>query len=387
MKRLTAVLTTAAAACLAGACSTVEGTEARPVLGVEAREAKAATPVKAEEVALAAPEGAIRYSAAIEAFAEVPLAFKSAGYVDDVLRRSGADGRMRIVQAGDAVARGTVLARVRETEYRQRVSQGRARLSEAEAGLEKARRDLDRARLLFASESLTRPDLDAAQAAFDAGRARVDAATADLELATTSLHDTALVAPASGILLERRVETGSLAGTGTVAFVLGDVSAVKARFGIPDAMLASLTPGERIDLVVEALAGTGFEGRVTKIAPAADPQSRVFDVEVTIPNPDGRLRPGMIGSVAVGARRAGVAAEVPTLPLTAIVRSTGGAGDYAAFVVERRGDADVARLRPVQLGEVIGNAVAVTGGISPGERVIVTGASLLVDGETVRLIP
>ena len=73
MKTLTVVLSAAAAACLAGACATVEGTEARP-----------ATPVKAEEVTLAAPESTIRYSAAIEALVQVPLAFKSAGYVDDV---------------------------------------------------------------------------------------------------------------------------------------------------------------------------------------------------------------------------------------------------------------------------------------------------------------
>jgi RND family efflux transporter MFP subunit len=377
MKQLTVVLTVAAAACLAGACSTVEGTEARP-----------ATPVKAEEVTLAAPEGAIRYSAAIEAFAQVPLAFKSAGYVDDLHRRAGADGRMRVAQPGDRVARGTVLARVREADYRERVNQAQARTAETEVGVEKARLDLERARTLFASESLTKPDLDAAQAAFDSGRARLDAAKADLELAATAMRDTALVAPSAGILLERRVEAGALVGTGTVGFVLGDVSAVKARFGIPDVMIASLTPGERIDLVVEALSGTSFEGRVTAVAPAADPQSRVFDVEVTIPNPDGLLRPGMIGTVSVGARRgAGLAVAVPTLPLTAIVRSDTRSGGYAAFVVERQGNTELARLRTVQLGEVIGNGVAVTDGIARGERVIVTGASLLADGEAVRLIP
>jgi len=277
---------------------------------------------------------------------------------------------------------------VRETEYQERVRQGRARAAEAEASLEKAKLDLERARALFASESLTRPDLDSAQAAFDAGRARVDAANADVELATVAMRDTALVAPASGILLERRVETGVLAGTGTVAFVLGDVTAVKARFGIPDSMIPSLTPGERIDLVVEALAGTRFEGQVTKIAPAADPQSRVFDVEITIPNPDGLLRPGMIGTVSVGVRGApGSPSALPTLPLSAIVRSAAGSGDYAAFVIERHGDTDVARLRTVQLGELIGNGVAVTNGVAPGDRVIVTGASLLMDGQSVRVIP
>jgi multidrug efflux system membrane fusion protein len=59
-------------------------------------------------------------------------------------------------------------------------------------------------------------------------------------------------------------------------------------------MIQSVTLGEPIDLTVEAVAGVSFEGRLRAIAPAADPQSRVFDVEVTIPNRDGRLRPGMM---------------------------------------------------------------------------------------------
>ena len=94
----------------------------------------------------------------------MPLAFKATGYVDDLLRRSGADGRFRAAQPGDRVTKGTVLARVRETDYRDRVNQGRARLAEAEASLVKARLDLERARTLFDAESLTKPDLDAAQA-------------------------------------------------------------------------------------------------------------------------------------------------------------------------------------------------------------------------------
>ena len=80
-------------------------------------------------------------------------------------------------------------------------------------------------------------------------------------------------------------------------------------------MISSLTPGERLGLVVDAL-GRNFEGTVTAVAPAADPQSRVFAVEVTIANPDGQLRPGMIGSISVGpraaSRRARTGSHAPT---------------------------------------------------------------------------
>ena len=351
-------------------------------------ETTAPRPVKAQAVTAAATTGSIRYSAAIEAFEQVPLAFKSSGYVEMILRRPGADGRPRVAQAGDVVTRGTVLARVREIEYREQVNSGRARIAETEAGLLKARLDLDRAKTLFAAESLTKPDLDAAQASFDAYQAKLSAATAEVELASTALRDTALVAPDRGILLERKIEVGSLVGSGTVGFVLGNITAVKARFGMPDSMIQALSVGEPIELVVEAIAGARFNGRVTAIAPAADATSRVFDIEVTIPNDDGRLRPGMIGTVAVAPGPASSAtAGRPAVPLTAIVRSTTGNGGYATFTIERRGDAEIARLRPVALGDVIGNTIVVENGLSVGERVIVTGATLVTDGEAIRVIP
>jgi RND family efflux transporter MFP subunit len=365
----------AAASVIAG-CSKAQGIEPKP-----------ARPVKAQAVAPGAAPGVIRYSATIEPYAQVSLAFKTSGYVDDLLTRRGADGRVRVAQAGDRVARGSVLARVHQVDYRERVAQGRARLSESAASLTKARLDLDRARTLFGADSLTKPELDAAQASFDAAQARVAASGSDIELATIALRDTELVAPAAGVLLERRIEVGSLVAAGTVGYVLGDLSAVKARFGIPDSAIGIVTAGQAIDVIVEAAAATPFAGRVTAVAPSADPQSRVFDVEITIPNAEGRLRPGMIGTVGIGGPRAAAAPLPLTVPLTAVVRAPGEAQAYAVFVVEQRGAAAIAALRTVTLVDVVSNGVAVLKGLSAGDRVIVTGATLLVDGERVRIVP
>lgn len=351
---------------------------------VEGEEAKAAPPVRVATVSEARAPGGIRYSATIEAYEQVSLAFKNSGYVEAVLQRRGADGRIRTAQPGDAVTRGAVLARLREGDYRERVAQGRSRLAESEASLTKARLDLERARTLFAADSLTKPELDAAQAAFDGAEARVRSARADLELAEITLRDCLLVAPMSGVVLERAVDAGSLASPSVVSFVLGDVSAVKARFGIPDSAIASIALGTGIDVTVEAIGAATFAGRLTAIAPAADPQSRVFDVEVTIANRDGRLRPGMIGTVELGA--AAAAARPLTVPLTAIVRSQEGVGQFAVFVIERQGAGEVVRARPVRLGEVLGNGIAVLDGLAAGESVVVSGATLLVDGAAVRVI-
>lgn len=361
---------------LATGCSRVEG-----------EEAKAPQPVRVVAVAPSAAPAGVRYSATIEPYERVALAFKTSAYVDYVLQRRGADGRMRTAQPGDPIAGGTVMARVREADARERVLQGRARLAESDASLTKARLDLDRARTLFDADSLIKPDLDAAQAAFDGAEARVRSARADLELAESALRDCVLTAPTSGVVLERAIELGSLASPSVAGFTIGDVSSVKARFGVPDSAIASIRLGDALGVVVEAMGAETFQGRLTAIAPAADPQSRVFDVEVTIPNGAGRLRPGMIGTVEIGAIAGAASAPPPlTVPLTAIVRSQAGVGQFAVFVVERQGDAEVARARKVRLGEVLGNGIAVLDGLRAGESVVVSGATLLVDGGDVRMI-
>jgi RND family efflux transporter MFP subunit len=372
MKMLCCVGTAAA---LTAACAKVEGNEPQPPV-----------PVRTGAVSMAPANPGVRYSATIEAYEQVALAFKTSGYVDYLLARRGADGRSRDVQPGDAIAGGTVLARIRQADALERVAQGRSRLAEADASSTKARLDADRARTLFAQDSLTKPELDAAQAALDAAEARVQSARADLALAESGLRDCTLVAPARGVLLARSIEVGTLASPGASALVIGDVSAVKARFGIPDAMLTAIALGDAIGVTVDAVDATPFAGRITAMAPAADPQSRVFQVEVTIPNREGRLRPGMIGAVEIRGRDAVAAVRPLVVPLAAVVRSRQQAGRFAVFVVDGRRGAEVARTRHVELGEVLGNGIAVTSGLAAGEAIVTSGAALLVDGQPVRVL-
>lgn len=373
-------------------------------------------PVQVAVVQRARAVQAARYSATIIPASQVPVAFKASGYVDTLLQVRDADRRARDLQQGDIVRRGDRLARVQQTDYRARVQQADARVAQATAAATKAKQDLDRAEQLFAVRSLTQPDLDAARAQHDAARAQLAAARADVDLAHSALRDTDLTAPLAGVVLEKRIERGTLAGPGSVAFVLGDVRSVKALFGVPDTIVRTLMPGAALTLVSDALPGRQFTGRITTISPAADTQSRVFGVEVTIPNADGALKPGMIATVQLDEAVKGASSSreaVMTVPLTAIVKSpagqggsggggpggaptsgaasTGAAADtlsgYAVFVVEQSGEKEIARARVVTVGDVVGNEIEVAGGLREGDRVITTGATLMKDGDIVRVIP
>ncbi len=349
-------------------------------------------PVRLQAAEAAGGSAGIRYSANITAKDQVSLAFKEAGYLREIMQARGVDGRPRDLHDGDRVEKGAVLARLRETEYENGARQARSSLAEAQATLLRAKQDFERAEALHSTQSLTQPEYDQAKSQLDVAQARTEGAQAQVQVAQTSLDDCALKAPFCGIITQSGLEVGQLVSPGTVGFVLADTTSVKAVFGVSDVMLAGLKLGGRLSVATESIAGVDFQGQISRIAPSADPKSHVFEVELTIPNADGRLKPGMIAALQVGgADRAPAAsdptASTPAVTLSAIVRSPSDPDGYAVYVVADEGGRPVARVRKVTLGEALGNSIAVTSGLKVGERVIVTGSTLVIDGDPVRIVP
>ncbi|HEY7481247.1 MAG TPA: efflux RND transporter periplasmic adaptor subunit [Gemmatimonadales bacterium] len=330
-----------------------------------------APPLPVTVSVVGAAEGAneARYGGAIKADASVDVAFKMSGVVDRITQVAGADGRTRTIQDGDRVRRGQVLAQLRQAEFRDQ-------LSDAEAGLQQAEADYERASQLYENRSVSKAEYDAAYAKYTAGRARQSQAA-------ISLADATLRSPIDGVILKRAVEVGSLAGPSAPAFTVADTRIVKVVFGVPDVVVADLKLGERLAIQAEAIPGEVLQGRITRISPSADPNSRVFEVEAALPNPDGRMKVGMLATLRLGdgAPDAGV-----FVPLASVVRPAGDSTGYAVYVVADSAQPR-AKLRRVTLGDVSGNQIAVREGLAQGERVIVRGATIVGDGQTVRVMP
>src|SRR5262249_14460098 len=153
---------------------------------------------------------------------------------------------------------------------------------------------------------------------------------------------------------------------------VADTSTVKVVFGVPDTALETLKLGATQAVTAEALHGAEVIGRITRIAPVADPKSRVFEVEVTLDNPKDELKAGMVASLKLGDATV-ASAPVAVLPLTAIVRSPGHPGAFAVYVL----DGTTAKLREVELGEFLGNQIPIRKGLADGEKVVVMGATLI----------
>jgi multidrug efflux system membrane fusion protein len=325
-----------------------------------------------------------RYSANIVPNAQVDLAFKSGGYVDTIRQVRGAGGKMRSVDIGDWVTAGTVLATVRQKDYLDALDQAKAQLSRAQAEYEHAKLQFDRTSNLYSTQSATKPEYDSAKAQNESTTAALSNAKAVLAEAQTALGDASLRAPFDGWITRRNVDIGTLAGPSVSAFTIADTRSVRAVFGVPDVAIDRIRVGRRQQITTDVFP-EAFQGHVSSVSPAADPKSRVYSVEVTIPNPRNQLKAGMIASLALPGEM--LPSTVLALPLSAVVRDPQRPKEFAVLVTDGAGDPVTVRARTVQLGDAYGNMIQVLGGIKAGERVITAGATLVRSGEQVRVIP
>lgn len=190
-------------------------------------------------------------------------------------------------------------------------------------------------------------------------------------------------APFRGWITARNVEIGSLASSGAAAFSLIDTHLVKASFAIPDVALGSVHLGSQYNVQLDALARPA-RGTVTAISQQADAKTHVFTVELTLPNPSDMLRPGMIGVIRLGASEPNPLHVV--VPLETIVRPSSQVNGFAVYVLEKRDGAVYARSRTITPGQTYGDSIEVLSGVQRGERIVSVGASLLTDGQMVRVI-
>jgi RND family efflux transporter MFP subunit len=342
------------------------------------------TPVRAAEVQTIDTGVGNTYSANIQPYQQVDLAFKSNGYLAGIRQVRDANGHARNIDQGDYVTKGTVLATVQPDEYQQKLDQAKAQLAKAQADHERATLSFGRVSALYKVGAATKPDYDDTNAQFQSTQAAVDNANASIAEAQIALGYCQLKAPFDSWVLKRNVDVGMLVGPATNGFTLGDTRSVKAVFGVPDTYIDKVKLGSPQTVTTEAVPGS-FPGHVTSISAAADPKSRVYSVEVRIDNPKNLLKAGMIASITIGAGQS--IGRVNVVPLTAVVRSPDNPNGFAVYLTEGIGDTVTVHTHDVTLGDTYGNNIVVLSGLTPQERVVTSGTNMIKNGQQVRVIP
>jgi RND family efflux transporter MFP subunit len=353
------------------------GASAAPEHAAQQAEAPAAA-VQVVPASTAALESAIEISGNLAPQARVGIAPKLGGTLDRVL-----------VNLGDRVAVGTVVATLDRGEIDAQVDAAaaavnvaKASLEAAEAALVNAGREVERARNLFEGGALSRAQLDSAEtqnraatAQRELGRANVVQAEAALRRAREVQRDATLRSPIPGVVVERNFDAGSLVGPGEKPVIaVADNRTLKLEAGVSELEAGRLKPGMAASLTVAALPGRSFEGRITALAPEIDLRNRHFRIEVRVANDDASLLGGMYAVARVVTSRAEQAVAVPREAV--FTRE----GRRMVYVVS----GDKVSAVPVTEGIADAGRVQILSGVSAGQQVVADARRQVAEGVKIR---
>lgn len=319
---------------------------------------------------------------------------------EEVTVSSEVEGKVEqvLVDVGDRIARGQPIVKVSPAELQLTYEQQRASLQQARARLgltgsgddlkdvsaaaevKKAAADLAdaeqkyrRAKALYEQGLLPRQSYDEAESRYNAARAAYDLSVQGVEnmraqlagsrastaLAQKKVNDSIIRAPFAGQVKERNVTQGQYLKVQTPVMVIVNVDPLRVKLKVPEKMAAWVSTGQEVTISVEAYAGREFRGKVTRINPSVDQQTRAFEVEALIENHDGALKPGFFVKASIPSSNVANALFVPQDALVYVY------GVYKVFVVE----GGRLKEREVKVGERAGEQVEIVEGISESERV------------------
>jgi RND family efflux transporter MFP subunit len=262
-------------------------------------------------------------------------------------------------------------------------------VQKAAAELAQAQQSFRRAEELQKRQLIPRQQLDDADATLRAKKAEyesalhsarnlssdIDAADAAMKLADREVRDTVIRAPFDGNVQKRLVSLGEYVKAQTPVMSIVRIDPLKVTAEIPERMAPWVQVGQAIELRVDAFPGKTLVGKVTRISPSVNTQSRSFAFEALVPNPDAALKPGTFAHVRLETARVD---RVLTLPYAALQYRY---GVNRAFVV----NGDHLAARELKVGDRIGDRIEVLAGVSAGDQIALTDVDRLSDGVKVRI--
>lgn len=289
---------------------------------------------------------------------------------------SKVDGRIDrlVVEEGDGVKAGDIVATLDTNELAAQVIQAEGNLLTAQAGLEQAELDLRRNDALAKQGAVSLQTLDTMRIKRDLALGQLRSAEGNMSLLTARLENANITAPRNGVVIKRFVQSGYYTKSGSAIVTLADTSSLLAKATVGEAQMQDIIIGSTVKVLVSALGNKEFSGVITRLSPAAASPSRTFTAEITIPNPQGELKPGIFANVStpVQARK-----NVIAVPESALVMKE---DQKTVFVVNAQG---VAQQSVLKLGYVGEGYAEVLAGLQEGDIIITAGHNKVKDGSVI----
>ncbi|MEM9301690.1 MAG: efflux RND transporter periplasmic adaptor subunit [Pseudomonadota bacterium] len=334
-------------AVLAG-CGGANGQEA---VSEEDEEAAVAVPVEVAAIERSTVFAAYEGTSTLEAEQEADVVAKAGGVILELL-----------VDEGDRVEAGQVVARIDRDRLEIQLKQAKAVLGKLESEFER----LDE---LSEKKLISRDAFDKVK--FDLEQQRASVELAELELSYTEVRS-----PIGGVISERLVKVGNLVELFSPLFRVDDFDPLLAVMYVPERELSTLALGQEARLNFDAVGDDYFMGRLERISPVVDPRTGTFKVTVEVDDPDPRLKPGIFGRVRIVHD---VHADALTVPREALIIEDRGAYVYVA-------DGDKARKVDLVTGYTTAGRVEVLQGLEDGEYVVTSGKGSIGDGTLIEVI-
>jgi membrane fusion protein (multidrug efflux system) len=334
------------AALLLGACQSEQASEAE-----NSEEETAPVPVETGVPVRGDVYAMYTGTAPIEAFAEA-----------DVIAKVGGEVRELLVEEGDDVSKGQILARLDGERLR-------LELNESEAKLRKLQRDYERNVDLQAKGLISDGD-------FEKIKYEMEALEAAFNLASLELDYTQIRAPIDGVVARRFVKLGNTISEGDALFKVTSLEPLVAYLHVPEREYRNVDPGQPVGIEIDALAGETIVATVSRVSPVVDPQTGTFKITVEIVDEQRRIKPGMFGRIGVVYD---VHEDALQIPRSAIIEDQGAA---SVFVIE----GDHAVRRTVETGYSNKGMVEIIRGLQDGEQVVTVGQASLKQDSRVNVI-
>ncbi|MER9583410.1 efflux RND transporter periplasmic adaptor subunit [Mesorhizobium sp. M0276] len=322
-------------------------------------------PVKVVEIAQAHDTRTLSYSGSVRARTESALAFRVNGKITE-----------RLVDIGQHVASGDVLARIDPIDYDLSVKSAQAALDAADRQVETSELARKRAEQLFDKNFAPKSQLEQATLAYDQAVATRDSARSTLAQARNQVGYTDLKADRDGIVTAVSADVGQVVGSGSPVITVAVDGEKEVLIAVPEMEIAEFKPGKVVKAGFWSDDALALDGKVREVSGSADPQSRTFAVRVSLPN-DPRVLLGMTASIEASAANE---RQLVSIPLSALAEKD---SQSIVWTVDR--GADTVHARPVKVAKFAADGVRVAEGLKPGDVVVAAGTQFMAENLKVKL--
>ncbi len=287
----------------------------------------------------------------------------------------------RLVDIGDHVEEGQLLAEIAAPDLDAQLRQSRAQLSQNRAAAAIAQVTFEREKQLLTQKVVAKQEYDTSEANYDQAAANVQASEANVANLTAQQGFEKIVAPFTGIITERFLDTGALiaAGGGGSVSIYTEVQSevLRVYIYVPQSYTANISVGQDVEVTAPQFPQKVFKGKVTRTADSLDPTARTMRVEIQLPSEGGRLTPGMYLKIRFKVEQAEPALVVPAD--TVDIRADG------PRVAVLGSDSRV-NYQPVKLGRDFGKTIEIVTGLRGDETLVVNPTTDLLQGEKVEVV-